>query len=79
MGSLHTWVISQSESCDLVGVVDPAVAVGRALSERCGCPWYPEFGTLLDGGGVDAVVLAASTPHQRQIARRSVRRASRSW
>ena len=68
MGSLHARVITQSRSCDLVGVVDPAESAGRALAERHGRPWYPELGTLLDGDGVDAVVLAASTQHHHALA-----------
>lgn len=68
MGSLHARVITQSEDCELAGVVDPAETPGRALAGRYDLPWHPELGTLLDGDGVDAVVLAASTQHHHRLA-----------
>jgi predicted dehydrogenase len=67
MGSLHARVLAQSDSCELVGVVDPDEAAGRALAERHGRPWYPAPDGLL-GRDLDAVVLAAPTPHHRAIA-----------
>jgi len=68
MGSLHARVIAQSPRCELAGVVDPNERVGRDLAQRYQRPWYPEIGGLLDGDGIDAVVLAASTQHHHKLA-----------
>ena len=65
MGALHARVISQSENCDLAGVVDPSTAVGQALADKYGATWAPEIGNLDD---VDAVVIAASTQFHHGLA-----------
>lgn len=59
MGSLHARVLAASGGCELVTVVDPLAAAGRAVADRFGVPWAPELASLR---GIDAVVLAASTP-----------------
>lgn len=59
MGSLHARVLAGSDGCELAKVVDPREAAGRAVAERFGVPWAPELDSV---AGVDAVVLAASTP-----------------
>jgi predicted dehydrogenase len=65
MGSLHARVLSQSERCDLVRVVEPDEEVGTLIANRYEALWSPELGEL---GDVDAVVLAAPTEHHHKIA-----------
>jgi predicted dehydrogenase len=65
MGTLHARVLSQSERCDLVRVVDPNQQVGTAIAERYDAQWSPELGDLSDA---DAVVLSAPTEHHHKIA-----------
>ncbi|HVW45096.1 MAG TPA: Gfo/Idh/MocA family oxidoreductase [Amycolatopsis sp.] len=61
MGLLHARVLSQNERVELVRVVEPREAAGRACAERFGTRWTPALDTLSD---VDAVVLASATePH----------------
>ena len=67
MGSLHARVLSRSDGCELVGVVDPDETAGRALAEHHGRPWYPDLDGPLDRH-VDAVVLAAPTTHHHRLA-----------
>ena len=67
MGSLHAQVLSRSDACELVGVVDPDETVGRTLAERHDRPWYPELDGQLHRH-VDAVVLATPTPHHHRLA-----------
>lgn len=65
MGSLHARVISQSERCDLVRVVDPDQKIGSAIADRYNARWTPELGELSDA---DAIVLAAPTECHYKIA-----------
>lgn len=58
MGSLHARVLAQSDRCELVKVIEPREAAGRAVAERFGTEWSPELDSL---SNVDAVVLAAAT------------------
>ncbi|RVW00843.1 Gfo/Idh/MocA family protein [Rhodococcus spongiicola] len=67
MGSLHARVLSQSTLADLSLVVEPSAERGRAVSERCGAEWAPDFTDL---AGVDAAVIAAATPAHYDLARR---------
>ncbi|WP_016697141.1 Gfo/Idh/MocA family protein [Actinoalloteichus spitiensis] len=66
MGTLHARVLSQSERCDLVVVVDPREAVGTPLADQCGARWLPELGEL---GDVDGVVIASATETHHKLAR----------
>lgn len=60
MGSAHARVLAGAGL--LAKVVDPG---GRGVAERYGVAWAPELDSL---GGVDAVVVAASTPAHYPIA-----------
>jgi predicted dehydrogenase len=65
MGALHARVLSQSDRVELVKVVEPREDAGRAVAERFGVEWTPEFDSL---SGVDAVVLASATPTHHKLA-----------
>jgi predicted dehydrogenase len=65
MGTLHARVLSQSDRVELVRVVEPREAAGRAVAERFGTEWIPELDTLT---GVDAVVLASATATHHKLA-----------
>jgi predicted dehydrogenase len=64
MGSLHARVLSQSMRCDLIRVIDPAVETSRAVADRWGVEWTPQF----DLSGIDAVVIASATETHHALA-----------
>lgn len=65
MGSLHARVLSQSERCELVRIVDPRADVGQAVADRYGAAWTPEIGDLSDA---DAAIVASATHTHYQVA-----------
>ncbi|GAA4487432.1 Gfo/Idh/MocA family oxidoreductase [Rhodococcus olei] len=67
MGSLHARVIAQSPHCELAMLVEPREEQGRAVAERFGTAWAPDFDDL---DGIDAVVVAAATPAHYEVAGR---------
>lgn len=70
MGSNHARVIAASSAATLVAVVDPHAPKAQATAERYGAGWA----TDLDGlRGADAVVVAASTEHHRDLALEVIR------
>lgn len=64
MGALHARVLSQSDRCELVRVVDPDETRGRAVAER----WNAEWAGGPDLAGVDAVVVASATETHFELA-----------
>lgn len=67
MGSLHARVLTQSERCTLVTIVDPNPDTGRLAADRHGCAWSPELDDLT---GADAVIIAATTEAHYKLAMR---------
>ncbi|UOR02255.1 Gfo/Idh/MocA family oxidoreductase [Leucobacter allii] len=67
MGRNHARIISSSARANLVGIVDPFEASGRAATEQYGGEWYPEAEDALRTA--DAVVVAASTEYHYDIAK----------
>ncbi|NIH86090.1 Gfo/Idh/MocA family protein [Amycolatopsis granulosa] len=65
MGALHARVLSRHDRVDLVRVVEPRAAAGRACARRYGTSWTPGLGELSD---VDAVVLASATETHHALA-----------
>lgn len=64
MGSLHARVIHAHRQTELAAVVDPVRQAGAAVAEQYDARWSP---TLADVSDVDAVVVAAATPHHASI------------
>ncbi|HEY7814202.1 MAG TPA: Gfo/Idh/MocA family oxidoreductase, partial [Nakamurella sp.] len=58
-------VLSQSDRCELVRVIEPRADAGQAIAERFGVPWAPDMDSL---SGVDAVVLASATATHHKLA-----------
>ena len=67
MGRNHARIISTSARANLVGIVDPFEANGRAATEQYGGEWYRAAEDALKHA--DAVVVAASTEYHYDIAR----------
>jgi predicted dehydrogenase len=67
MGSLHARVLSQSDRCEFVQLVEQRVEIGRDVALRYGAEWVPEMDELAD---IDAVVIAAATEAHYEIAKR---------
>lgn len=67
MGRNHARIIAASSRAELLGIVDPFEANGRAAAEQYGGEWFPAAEEALKRA--DAVVVAASTEYHYDIAR----------
>ncbi|MBC9927543.1 MULTISPECIES: Gfo/Idh/MocA family protein [unclassified Leucobacter] len=67
MGRNHARIIAASSRANLVGIVDPFEANGRAATEQFGGEWFAGAAEALKKA--DAVVVAASTEYHYDIAR----------
>ncbi|MFC0115902.1 Gfo/Idh/MocA family protein [Kibdelosporangium aridum] len=67
MGSLHARVLAQSPRTNFTTLVEKNEETGRAVAEKWGVNWVPDFDSL---DGIDAVVIAAATEAHYGIAKR---------
>lgn len=65
MGRNHARIIAESAGAELALVIDPFESSGQPVADQYGARWAPE----IELGGVDAVVVAASTEHHYAIAK----------
>ncbi len=67
MGGIHAKVCSKLADCQLVGIADVDAARAEKLAKEFNCDAFTDCRGLL--GLVDAVTIAASTPHHYELAK----------
>ena len=68
MGSVHLDALRRSEVIEPAGVVEPVAAVRQALAAD-GLEVYESVDRLLDGGGIEGVLIAVPSDQHRDIVR----------
>ncbi|MDR3211381.1 MAG: Gfo/Idh/MocA family oxidoreductase [Planctomycetota bacterium] len=68
IGHKHCERLNQKlQGATVVAVTDPGEAYGREAAKSIGLPFFPDIGTLLDQGGVDALIVTAGDEHHESL------------
>ncbi len=70
MGKNHVRVLREMPDIDLIGLVDPNLAVAKPLADRYALPLYADVDALIEAGRPEAVVVATPTVHHGAVVSR---------
>jgi myo-inositol 2-dehydrogenase/D-chiro-inositol 1-dehydrogenase len=72
IAQVHAQSVAENPDTELAWVCDPVVDAASTLAERHDARWSPEAGDALSDPGVDAVLIASSTPTHVDLLRSAV-------
>ena len=72
IAQVHAQSVFENDETELAWVCDPVGDAAQTLAERYGARWSPESGDAIADPGVDAVLIASSTPTHVELLRAAV-------
>ena len=70
MGRIHSKVYNQLDSCEFVGVFDPAAEAAQKIADDFGCKVFGSVDDMI--GKIDAVTISAPTVHHYELAKQFI-------